>query len=318
MRGLQFLRRAVQLEATSRPPPDGQIQQRMHTSSLDKTRLKLQPWWALTKSPQTGLLLFTGMAGFMSARCPLFSLGTLLWLSASLLLAIVGSTMLNMVFDRQLDVRMVRTRCRPIPSGALPPAQVSAVGLTLAALGVGLGLALDPLFGAIVLAGVFFDLVVYTLWLKRRTPWSIVWGGVAGAMPLLAGRALGIGAVDGIGVLLSLGVLFWIPTHILTFHLRYRDDYARAGIPTFPSRYGDQATRIAIAISSVAAGFVLAAAAVAIGLWWGFVHLLAALSTGLMLLALLSLLRPSERLNLGLFKYASLYMLTAMLLLVFV
>lgn len=286
----------------------------MGMSSLSLRPL-LRPWWTLTKSLQTGLLLFTGIAGFMSARCPVYNAGTLVALSLSLLLAISGSTILNMVLDRDLDARMERTRRRPLPSGAISPRRAASVGLGISVVGVGLGLALDLLFGVLVFAGWFFDVVVYTRWLKRRTPWSIVWGGIAGGMPVLAGRSLGLGVVDGIGLLLSLGVLFWIPTHILTFSLRHRQDYARAGIPTFPARYGPEATRTAIAISSVAAAVALASATIGIGMDWGFVRLLGVLSAGLLFLALVSLLRPSERLNFGLFKYASLYMLSAMLLL---
>lgn len=286
----------------------------MGMSSLSLRPL-LRPWWTLTKSLQTGLLLFTGIAGFMSARCPVYNAGTLVALSLSLLLAISGSTILNMVLDRDLDARMERTRRRPLPSGAISPRRAASVGLGISVVGVGLGLALDLLFGVLVFAGWFFDVVVYTRWLKRRTPWSIVWGGIAGGMPVLAGRSLGLGVVDGIGLLLSLGVLFWIPTHILTFSLRHRQDYARAGIPTFPARYGPEATRAAIAISSVAAAVALASATIGIGMDWGFVRLLGVLSAGLLFLALVSLLRPSERLNFGLFKYASLYMLSAMLLL---
>jgi protoheme IX farnesyltransferase len=162
----------------------------------------------------------------------------------------------------------------------------------------------------------FFDVVIYTIWLKRRTAWSVVWGGFAGAMPVLAGRALGIGQIDWIGVLLALSVLFWIPTHILTFSMRYYEDFKHAGIPTFPSRYGYQATRITIAISSVMAALSMAVAAYGIGVMVGYLRLMAVLSAGLLLLAVASTVRPSERVNFGLFKYASLYMLSAMLLLV--
>ena len=62
-------------------------------------------------------------------------------------------------------------------------------------------------------------MVIYTIWLKRRTAWSILWGGISGGMPVLAGRVLGTGEIDWIGIALALGVLFWIPTHILTIHL---------------------------------------------------------------------------------------------------
>jgi protoheme IX farnesyltransferase len=133
-------------------------------------------------------------------------------------------------------------------------------------------------------------------------------------MPVLAGRALGTGEIDGIGLLLALGVLFWIPTHIMTFSLRYFNDYQRAGVPTFPAVYGFQATRGIIAAASLLAAAAMAGAAAGIGMAWGYLRLLVVLSGGLLALALASLLAPSERLNFGLFKYASLYMLNSMLL----
>ena len=181
--------------------------------------------------------------------------------------------------------------------------------------GVGWALALDVLYGIIVFLGLFFDVLVYTIWLKRRTAWAIVWGGISGGMPVLAGRVLGVGHIDWVGITLSLAVLFWIPIHILTFSMRYHEDYQVAGVPTFPSTYGFQTTREIIAVSSVLAAFFMGIAAYGVGMTWGYLRLLAVLSGGLLLLAVSSLVRPSERVNFGLFKYASLYMLSSMLML---
>ena len=280
---------------------------------LIKTKFKL--YWPLTKSLQTGLLLSTGLAGYMSARCPVTHWYDFLGLGASLFLAIAGSTIINMWYDRDIDAVMNRTHHRPLADGRVTPAEAVRLGLILSVLGVGLAVAMDPLYGLIVFAGLFFDVIVYTLWLKRRTAWSIVWGGIAGGMPILAGRAYGTGSIDGIGILLTLAVLFWIPTHIMTFSMRYHEDYRAAKIPTFPSTYSFHVTRVAIAVSSVIASLAVAAAGVLIGMQWGFVRLLAVLSAGLFLLAVARVLRPTERVNFGLFKYASLYMLSAMILL---
>jgi protoheme IX farnesyltransferase len=276
---------------------------------------KIRLYWPLTKSLQTGLLLSTGLAGFMSARCPVMHWYNFLELGLSLFLAIAGSTILNMWYDRDIDMVMNRTHHRPLADGRLAPAEVLRLGLVLSALGVGLAVWMAPLYGLIVSAGLFFDVVVYTLWLKRRTCWSIVWGGISGGMPILAGRVFGLGHLDGIGILLAMAVLFWIPTHILTFSMRYSDDYRAARIPTFPSTYGFAKTRLTIAVSSVIAALSIACAGILIGVQWGFVRLLAVLSGGLILLAAASIFRPTERVNFGLFKYASLYMLSAMILL---
>jgi protoheme IX farnesyltransferase len=166
-----------------------------------------------------------------------------------------------------------------------------------------------------VFAGWFFDVVVYTMWLKRRTAWAVVWGGVAGGMPVLAGRALGVGALDWVGLSLTMAVVFWIPTHILTFSLRYKEDYARAGVPTFPSRYGDRITQRVIALASVLAAAAIGVSALGVGMTWGYLRLLFVLCAGLFAFALFALIRPSSRAQFGLFKYASLYMLGSMLLL---
>ena len=276
---------------------------------------KFRLYWPLTKSMQTGLLLSTGLAGFMSARCPVMHWYDFTGLAVSLFLAIAGSTILNMWYDRDIDAVMNRTHHRPLADGQVKPTEALRLGLVLSVLGVGMAVAMSPLYGLIVLSGLFFDVVVYTLWLKRRTCWSIVWGGISGGMPILAGRVFGTGHVDGIGILLALAVLFWIPTHILSFAMRYFDDYQAAKIPTFPSVYGFQFTRLIIAVSSVIAAVSISAAGILIGMQWGFVRLLAVLCAGLILLALTTVIRPTDRVNFGLFKYASLFMLSAMILL---
>jgi len=279
-----------------------------------RLRIIKRKYLPLIKSLQTALLLITGLAGYMSARCPVHNIPTVLGLTGSLLLSISGSTVLNMWYDRDIDAIMPRTSKRPLSTGETKPKEALTFGLIISATGIGWALLLDPLYGVIVFAGLFFDVVVYTIWLKRRTAWSIVWGGISGGMPVLAGRVLGAGQVDWVGITLALGVLFWIPTHILTFSIRYHDDYQKAKVPTFPSTYSFQTTRLIIAISSVLATITFGAAAYGVGLTWGFLRLLAVLSAGLFILAVQSLRSPSERITFGLFKYASLYMLSAMLL----
>jgi protoheme IX farnesyltransferase len=285
-------------------------------SQIASRKTKIAHYWPLTKPLQSGLLLTTGLAGYMSARCPVFNMGTLLGLTGSLFLAIAGSTVLNMWWDRDIDAKMGRTKKRPTSSGLVTDREVFLLGMILSVLGVGWAVAIDPLYGLIVFAGLFFDVVVYSMWLKRRTAWSIVWGGISGAMPILAGRTLGLGAIDWIGLTLALGVLFWIPTHTLTFSMKFVKDYADACVPTFPSTYGLAVTRGTIAVSSVLAALAMVIAGYGIGMAWGFLRLLGVLSAGLLMLAVAITFKPSERVNFGLFKYASVYMLAAMILVV--
>ena len=278
---------------------------------------KFRHYWSLIKSLQTGLLLTTGLAGYMSARCPVFNLPFLLGVGASLFLAISGSTVLNMWYDRDLDAKMERTCWRPLPSGNITPREALIFGLFISAIGIGFALWLDLLFGVIVFAGLFFDVVVYTIWLKRRTAWSNLWGGISGGMPILAGRVAGMGEIEWVGIALSLAVIFWIPTHTLTFSMRYHLDYQRAGIPTFPILYGFDGTRKILAVTSILAGVAMVISAVGIGISIGFLRLISFLSLGLLILAGSSYFKPSEKMNFGLFKFASVYMLIAMLLFAF-
>ncbi len=289
---------------------DGWIRQHVEWATR-----KLRLYWSLIKSLQSGLLLLTGVAGYLSAHAG-FRGYIFLTMLLSLFLAIAGSTILNMWWDRDIDAKMRRTHMRPTPSGNVIAGEVLGLGAAVSAVGLVAAFGLNPLYGAVVLAGWLFDLGIYSVWLKRRTCWSIVWGGIAGAMPVLAGRVLAIGRLDGIGTLLAASVLFWIPTHTLTFSLKFFDDYQAAGVPTFPSTYGVQFTRVTIAASSILAAIAMTTAAIWIGASEGILALIIFLGAVLLFLAAIVVVRPSDRTNLRLYRYASIYMLSTMLLLI--
>ena len=272
-------------------------------------------YWPLIKCLQTFLLLTTGVAGYLSVRPIHPALGQILAMAGSLFLAISGSTVLNMWYDRDIDAIMQRTCTRPLATQSIAPHQALLLGLILSAVGVVWAMVLSPIYGSLVLAGLFFDVFIYTLWLKRRTALSIILGGISGGLPVLAGRTMAMGRIDLIGVILMLAVLFWIPTHILTFNMRYYDDYLSAHVPTITSSFGFHVTRLVIAISSVLAALAMGLAAFLVGTSAGALSLLIVLGTGLLILALTSVARPSDKLNFRLFKYASIYMLGAMVLL---
>ena len=179
--------------------------------------------WPLIKSLQTGLLLATGIAGYLSAHNPNGTWLTLLGMMGSLFLAISGSTVLNMAYDRDIDAVMARTCWRPLPAGLVGVHEAAILGGLLSALGVGWGLAMTPLYGLVVFAGLFFDAVVYTAWLKRRTPYSILIGGLAGGMPVLAGRVLATGQIDIAGRHAGVGRAFLDShTHHDLFYASFR------------------------------------------------------------------------------------------------
>ena len=283
-------------------------------ATIRQITAKIRAYIPLIKTLQTGLLLSTGVAGYMSAHNHLY-FGTLLSLIGSLFLAISGSTVLNMWYDCDLDTVMNRTHNRPLAAGKVSKREALWLGLVLSILGVGWAVVLNGYYALVVFAGLFFDVIVYTLWLKRRTSWSIIWGGISGGMPILAGRVLAMGQFDVVGLLLMMAIIFWIPTHILTFNMRYFDDYQAAGVPTFPSAYGFEATRAIIALSALIAAASIGVAGVMIGVQAGALRLMAVLSSGLLLLSFATVFRPSEQVNFSLFKYASIYMLASMILL---
>jgi protoheme IX farnesyltransferase len=266
---------------------------------------------ALTKPKQTALLLATGVGAYVltaSAQMDWVRFGAGM---AALALSVAGCTVLNMVLDRDIDAMMGRTSARPLPGGEIDVRVATVLGMTMSLAGVGVAALLSPLFWAVVGCGFFFDLIVYTMWLKRRTPLSILFGGISGGMPALAGRVLVLGHIDAIGLLLAAGVVLWIPSHILTLSMRYAGEYDEAGVPVWPLVYGPTATRRIVAIATMLAAIVLTVAGVLEGIAPVALAGLIVLGITVSVLAGVALFKPSEKRNWVLFKAASAYMLGA-------
>ncbi len=278
---------------------------------VDKTGLLMKDYFSLIKGLQTVLLLFTALAGYGTVNCPFASLTTLT-LAATMFLSVSGSTVLNMVYDEEIDRRMDRTKNRPLPAGRWSTAGALRLGWFSVLVGVGWGALLMPLYGSLLALGVFLDVVVYTLSLKRRTPWSIIWGGMAGGVPVLAGRTLALGYVDAVGILLGLAVLLWIPTHIVTFSIKYEGDYGRAEVPVFPTTHGKKSSRFMVAVAAAGTGMTIFAAAVLLGVSSFALASIAFLGSLLLLMSAYLVFRPSQKLNFILFKFASVFMSSSM------
>lgn len=283
---------------------------------IHRLKIKLGIYWQLIKSLQTILLLLTGITGFFSSRCPYTNWEITFGMIISLFLAISGTTVYNMIWDRDIDAIMDRTKQRPLPANKISVKEAAIFGTTLNVLGLGLAYYLSPLYALVIFAGLFIDFVIYTIWLKRTSAWSIVWGGISGGMPILAGRVLGVGEIDLIGLLLATSVLFWIPTHIMTFNMRHFEDYNKAKIPTFASKYGFKNVRMIIAFSTIGSAFAFALGAFALGISWGFVRLLIIFAFIAFGFAFYSIMYPSDKSNFQVFKIASLYMASAMLIII--
>jgi protoheme IX farnesyltransferase len=150
-------------------------------------------------------------------------------------LAAGAASALNCYIDRDIDQLMRRTKRRPLPAHSVTPRAALTFGLVLAVVSVVLmGAFTNWLATALTAAAIAYYDLVYTLWLKRRTPQNTFWGGICGAAPVLIGWAAVTGSVAPMAWALFAVVFFWQMPHFYALAVKYKDDYARAGIPMLP------------------------------------------------------------------------------------
>jgi len=206
---------------------------------------------ALMKPRVMSLVVFTALAGLLVAPGHLHPV---LGFTALLCIAVGAGAagVLNMWYDADIDAVMTRTATRPIPAGRVQPSEALAFGMTLAVGSVVmLGLMINLLAAGLLAFTIFFYAVIYTMWLKRRTPQNIVIGGAAGAFPPMIGWAAATGAIGIESVLLVLIIFFWTPPHFWALSLLRTAEYARAGVPMLPVVAGPEETRRQILIYSL-------------------------------------------------------------------
>ena len=163
-----------------------------------------------------------------------------------------ASGALNMWYDADIDAKMQRTAARPIPRGRVSAEDALAFGAFLSAASVlTLGLLVNWAAGALLAFTIFFYLVIYTMWLKRRTPQNIVIGGAAGAFPPMIGWAAITGGVSVESVLLFLIIFLWTPPHFWALALYRCRDYEKVGVPMLPVVAGPAETRRQIVLYSL-------------------------------------------------------------------
>ena len=208
-------------------------------------------FWQLLKPRVMSLVIFTGFAGMFLAP---FGLHPLLFcISLFAIAAGAGASgAINQWYDRDIDAVMARTRHRPVPSGAVEPAEALSFGLVVSALSVLLlGLASNWLAAGLLAFTIFFYAVIYTVWLKRSTPQNIVIGGAAGALPPVVGWAAVTGSLSIEPLLLFAIIFMWTPPHFWALALFRNEDYTRAGVPMMPVVAGELETRRQILIYAV-------------------------------------------------------------------
>ena len=208
-------------------------------------------FWSLTKPRVMSLVIFTGLCGLIAAPVPI---NPIIGFTAILCIAVGagGSAALNMWWEADIDAKMKRTANRALPAGRMDRTVARDFGIALAVgsvlvMGLGVGL----LAAAVLAFSIFYYAVIYTIWLKPRTPQNIVIGGGAGAFPPMIGWIAATGDITLMPVLLFAIIFFWTPPHFWALALFVETDYAAAGIPMMPVVAGHKSTRRQILIYAV-------------------------------------------------------------------
>lgn len=273
----------------------------------------------LIKWKQTLLLVYTAVFAYLiSAISTSFKWVDLIFLFVSMFFAISGTTILNMYYDVDIDKKMERTKDRPIPSGKIPLQTALINGIIITAIGVIFAfIFLDWLPALLVFLGFFFDFVIYTIWLKRRTKLSIFFGGIAGGLPAMAGRVLAFGGIDHIAFYFLLFILTWIPVHILTLAMFPQNlkGYREANVPMWPAVSSEKETMRVIAGSTFLNAVTIFLIACFINTNLVIRILIGLVSLSLGVLVIEDIVSPSQKKTFRIFKLASIFMILGFLLL---
>ena len=199
------------------------------------------------------------------------------------MLAAAGAHTLNCVVDADIDKVMKRTARRPLARDAVPTRDALVFGLVLSAVAFGwLWRFTNLLSGALAVFTIAYYAVVYTMLLKRRTSQNIVWGGIAGCMPVVIGWSAVTGHIGWPALVMFLIVFFWTPPHTWALAMRYRSDYEAAGVPMLPVVASEQTVTGRILIYS----WLMVASTLVLALWAGWLYVAVAVLAGLWFLTM--------------------------------
>ena len=261
----------------------------------------------LTRPGVTLLLLTAAIAGSIVGYRSVPPLGLMGWMLLGLAMASGGSQALNQYIERGTDSKMARTASRPLPSGRLAPAEALAwgLGLCLAALTVMVEL-VSWQAALLTLAGECWYVLLYTTALKKRTPQSIVVGGLAGSMLPVIGSVAATGRLTAPSLFLGISIFLWTPPHFWTYALLHVRDYSNAGLPVAPLVFGERRVRKWVLAGTAA--LVLSTFLPVLFRSAGLPYLFAAILLGGVLLAAAGKAGAEEGPTLRLYRLLSLYL----------
>jgi len=273
------------------------------------SRVGLRDWITLTKPSIVMLVLVTGVPAALLAAHGLPPARAFWGAAVGIALSAASAAAFNHYFDRDLDALMIRTRLRPLPAGRIAPPAAAAFALVLGWLAwTVLAVACNPFAALLAMVNIFYYAIVYTVWLKRRTPLNIVIGGGAGASaPIIAWAAI-TGRIELPAVLLAGIVFLWTPPHFWALSLYRRDDYVRAGLPMLPVTHGEPETRRQILGYSIALVAVTLVVAPFARLGWLYGAGAAILGAIFVARAVRLQRRPSTPHAISLFRYSIVYL----------
>jgi len=272
---------------------------------------EVKTYWEVTKPKIWYLLVFTAcMASLIAYHVHEIAISalTLILVITSVMAGSAAANTLTNYIDRDIDVKMERTRSRPIPSGRISPENALYFGLTLVGISLLLAYLINIWALGLMIFGLFDNVIVYSKWLKRRTSWNIILGGFSGGAPALIGYVAVTTVTIELGFILAGLAFLWIPTHIWSLALHIREDYARANIPMLPVIKSESTsvrviagTTIMMVLFSVLPFFMNV---------FGWIYLgIASILGAIVLVMSISLLaRPTEKKSWTLFKFSSPYL----------
>lgn len=265
----------------------------------------------VTKPISVLLLVFTAITTMVvaSAVYGAVSIQQLLLAVGAVTLACAGSNAVSCYVDRDLDASMARTQRRPIPQGRIsPPERALYWGLALFALSLALAWMLNPLAFACLWGGMLGYVGVYSLWLKRRSSWNIILGGFSGGLPALFGWTAITGSISLLPLAIAALVVLWIPNHIWSLAIFYRDDYAKVKVPMLPVTC--EMRKVLHCLLSTVVLMVICSLIIYFIGPWGKIYLYTALLFGLGAIAISTwvYLSPTPKNAWLLFKFSSPYL----------
>ena len=284
----------------------------INITSLNNTELLYVPtvldYFELMKPRVMSLVVFTTIVGMYLAP---INIHPVLCIFSILAIALgAGSAgAINQWLDQDIDGIMIRTKTRPIPSGRVDPAEAITFSFVVALISIiMLGLASNWMAASLLLFTIFFYTVVYSVFLKRRTPQNIVIGGAAGAFPPIIGWVAMTESINLLPIILFIIIFLWTPPHFWSLALVKTEDYKKANIPMMPNVVGESSTKNQILFYS----FLLLISSLSpfiFGLT-GYIYFFGSftMSLGFCFLSIGLIIFPNRKLEIPLFVYSIFYL----------